>query len=531
MNYYIAGQISDHIAETPEHYILVTDCPLARSGFQEYSVSDLPQEGADALGVDLSDPNKMVDLFRPPEEVFSADAIASLEGKPITLDHPSNGEFVDPDNVQMLAYGHVQNIRKGKDALDSGDWPLVGDILITREPVLSRIRNGDRPSLSVGYEYSLAKDNEGNLLQTDIRCNHVALVQRGRAGSSVRIQDSAPQQVLVEDIAVVPKGRAGAEARIADAAPDLSHQAREIQSGRQTAGGGSTGKSKKECKPMSLARIFGLGLKAAAQDAETKPEDLAEMASEFAEDSKKKADDRKADDKKKADDADFELPEEKVEDRRARDRHANDRHATDRRKAMHDALDRMLEEQPEEKKVEDVDLDELKNLVGQFFTEEEGEPTHSQDLEEVPPIEEEEPIVEDEGLEVLSPEEKAETLASDRRARAGDRFLDGTSRVRSSDARQILDTLRRGVARTGDRDLIRTFNGLAARFTRSSKTSSGAYGAFARASGAVRTGDVGPDRYQNRDKTLNRSLSAEDQTKLQEAYNSRRSTNTTEVKK
>ena len=231
---------------------------------------------------------------------------------------------------------------------------------------------------------------------------------------------------------------------------------------------------------------------------------------------------------------------EKVEDRRARDRRADDRRAEDRRcedrrRAMHDALDRMLDkegdEPPFEEKAEDVDLEELKNLVGQFFTEEQAEGAHSQDLEEVPPIEEGEPPIEDERPEPLSPEEEAETLAADRRGRAGDRFLDGTSRVRSSDARQILDMLRRGVARTGDRDLIRTFNGLAARFTRSSKPSNGAYGAFARSAGTVRTGAVGPDRYQNRNQTLNRTISAEEQNKLQEAYNSRRSTNTTEVKK
>jgi len=285
---------------------------------------------------------------------------------------------------------------------------------------------------------------------------------------------------------------------------------------------------------MSLARIFGLGLKAAAQDAETKPEDLAEMAKDFAA-SDKKADDAKADDKK-ADDKkaeDRKADDKKADDRRAEDRRTADHRTDDRRKAMHDALDKMLAKSEEfggGHEAEDVDLDELKQLVGQFFEEEKGEAEHS----EVTPIEEGEPAEED-GAPPLPPDEEAETLAADRRARAADRFLDGSQRVRTSDARQILDMLRKGIARTGDRDLIRTFNGLASRFTRSSRPSDGAYGKFARSAAAVRTGDVGEDRYKNRNQFApagsNRTLSAEDQQTLQEAYNSRRSTNTTEVKK
>ena len=246
MNYFAPEQISGHIAKTPEGFIIAADTVLARTGNQEYSVQDLPQEGADKLGVDLSNPRAPVTLFRPPEEVFSADAMASVEGKPLTLNHPPNNEFVGPDNIQDLSYGHVQNIRKGKEALESGDWPLIGDIIITREPLLSQIENGARPELSCGYEYELDRDGD-NLLQTAIRINHIA---------------------------VVPKGRAGAEARIADAAPDPA--VREIPSGRQTAGGGSTGETEKKEKRMSLKRIFGLGLKAAALDDATKPEDLAE---------------------------------------------------------------------------------------------------------------------------------------------------------------------------------------------------------------------------------------------------------------
>jgi len=278
---------------------------------------------------------------------------------------------------------------------------------------------------------------------------------------------------------------------------------------------------------MSLKQIFGRGLKAAAQDAETKPEDLADMATEFAA-LGKKAEDVKADDKtNKAKDAEVEKPpvEKRVETPKA-----EDRHAMDRRKAMHDALDKMLAREEElggGHEAEDVDLDELGELVTQFLQEEKGEAEH----QDVPPIEaeSEEQSVEADGANPLPPDEEAEALAADRRVRAADRFLDGKSQVRTSDAREILDTLRRGIARTGDRDLIRQFNGLASRFTRSSRSSNGAYGSFARSAAAVRTGDVGPDRYKNRNEFApagaNRTLTAAQQQELQEAYNKRRSTN------
>jgi len=468
--------------------------------------------------------------------------MASFEGQPLCLSHPANGDFVTPENIQSLSFGHVQNIRKGDKVLDSGDWPLLGDIIITREPLLSQIKNGARPDLSAGYRYTLAKDEDsGVLLQTEIIGNHIACVPSGRAGSA-RIVDSAPQQVPQDsappDSSAVSgdsKGRAGAEARTNDASHD---PAREIPNAPQSKPGAVPPVTQqKEHKPMSLAKLFGLGLKAAAQDAETKPEDLAAMASEFAANDKK-ADD-KTGDKKTAKDAEVEKPVEKVEDRRADDRRTDDHRTDDRRKTMHDALDRMYDEYCSrqggnaEHQAEDVDLDELKNLVSQFFEEEKGEGEHQDS--EVAPITEGEPAEED-GAPPLPPEEEAETLAADRTARAADRFLDDSQRARTSDAREILETLKAGIARTGDRDLIRRFNGLASRFTRSSRTSPGAYSAFARSAAAVRTGDAGPDRYGNRNKfapaAANRMMSAEEQQTLQAAYNSRRSTNTTmEVKK
>ena len=40
---YLVTQLTDHINETDEGFLVVLDCPIARTGFQEYAVKDLPQ--------------------------------------------------------------------------------------------------------------------------------------------------------------------------------------------------------------------------------------------------------------------------------------------------------------------------------------------------------------------------------------------------------------------------------------------------------------------------------------------------------
>src|SRR5580658_8711591 len=89
---YLVSPLSENISETPEGFLVVVGCPVARTGWQEYLVKDLPQQSAEELGVDMSNPGATIDLYRPPGEVFAPDFLASLNGKPITDGHPP--EFV-----------------------------------------------------------------------------------------------------------------------------------------------------------------------------------------------------------------------------------------------------------------------------------------------------------------------------------------------------------------------------------------------------------------------------------------------------
>jgi hypothetical protein len=184
---YFATSISEHLARTPERYLLARGCTLGRTGFQRYQVRDLPQERAAELNVDLSDGNAYIDLYRPPEEVFAPATIASAEGKDICLSHPPG--FVDPDNFRQYSCGHVQNVHKGSEPLESGEMPLVGDLLIKDAQLIAAVEGGLR-SLSLGYDYFLQREGD-KLLQTNIVINHCAVVDKGRAGPEARINDAA----------------------------------------------------------------------------------------------------------------------------------------------------------------------------------------------------------------------------------------------------------------------------------------------------------------------------------------------------
>lgn len=174
---YFAERLSPHMAESAEGYLICRGVPVARSGTQLY----LPAE----LGLPPGAAPDPVPVYRPEGEVFSPACMASFEGKPVTEDHPDLPEGVSAENIRLYQKGHAQNIRRGKGA--QGNL-LLADLVITDPETIRHIRDGKR-EISCGYTYTLAEEN-GRYVQRDIRGNHIAVVDRGRAGARVRINDS-----------------------------------------------------------------------------------------------------------------------------------------------------------------------------------------------------------------------------------------------------------------------------------------------------------------------------------------------------
>ena len=175
--FYYGTRLSENISRRePEGYLLCLNVPVARTGTQEY----LPQE----LGLPPGEypRDALVPVFRPEEEVFSPETLASFEGMPVTNDHPRDG--VDLENIRRLQAGHAHNIRRGTG--EESDL-LLADLIITDPVLIDAILRGKR-EISCGYTYTLSEE-DGRFVQRKIRGNHIAVVDAGRAGSRVSIKD------------------------------------------------------------------------------------------------------------------------------------------------------------------------------------------------------------------------------------------------------------------------------------------------------------------------------------------------------
>ena len=177
---------------------LEANARTARTGIQTY------------LGSEMGRPDlKTVNVYRDEAEVFSKASLHSFSKIPITLDHPP--ESVTADNWSKHAKGTT-----GDEVLRDGEYLKIG-LKITDADAVRAISDGKR-QLSVGYaadivwEDGVAPDGTAyQARQTNIVADHIAIVQRGRAGSECRIGDSEPHNwgaspLLLEDRKDPPMG-------------------------------------------------------------------------------------------------------------------------------------------------------------------------------------------------------------------------------------------------------------------------------------------------------------------------------------
>lgn len=175
--FFIASQLSERIAETPEGYLLCEAVPIARTGELAYAPQETPIPAGDGQTI----------ITRGAADLFAAETLASFEGKPVTLEHPP--DFVTPDTWKQYAVGTVQNVRQGTG--EDAD-KLLADLLLTDARAIDAVRSKKLRELSCGYDAEYFADAPGKGRQTTIRGNHVALVAQGRCGSACAIQDAAP---------------------------------------------------------------------------------------------------------------------------------------------------------------------------------------------------------------------------------------------------------------------------------------------------------------------------------------------------
>lgn len=172
MKILVNEKLSEHKYKTPEGYLVCVDSVLARTGKQTYRRNELFHDGDETE----------IDVDRTPEEVFSEATLASFENKPVTVEHPD--EDVNVYNYKDYAVGFVRDVKRG---ISDGQDVILGTLVITDADTIEEIENGEHTDLSCGYDCDIL--DEENPTQRNIRGNHVALCQQGRAGIA-RIVDS-----------------------------------------------------------------------------------------------------------------------------------------------------------------------------------------------------------------------------------------------------------------------------------------------------------------------------------------------------
>lgn len=157
---------------------LVADVRFARVGIQTYSGIEMDRRELAVVGV-----------YRPVAEVFSADAMRSFAGRPVTLGHPLDA--VSSDTWKQHAVG-----RMGDEITRDGDY-VRGTIIVQDAAAIDMIKQGTR-ELSAGYNCSILwQDGQTpggqayKAVQQRIRGNHVAIVDKARAGAACRIGAAA----------------------------------------------------------------------------------------------------------------------------------------------------------------------------------------------------------------------------------------------------------------------------------------------------------------------------------------------------
>ena len=166
-------KISPLKEKTPEGYLLCRDVPISRVGSFEYSAAE----------VGLPNIGHAVQVWRPEEQIFNPETIASFEAKPVVIGH---ARFADPDNWREIAVGTTQNVRRGEG--DKSDF-LLADLLLTDRKAIEAVESGDLKEVSCGYDADTQETPQG-IEQIGIVGNHVALVVTARC-SGCKIGDGS----------------------------------------------------------------------------------------------------------------------------------------------------------------------------------------------------------------------------------------------------------------------------------------------------------------------------------------------------
>lgn len=134
--------------------------------------------------------------YRAPEEVFDKESLDSFAMVPVTDDHPP--VMLDSTNALKYTVGSV-----GERAIKDDDHMSLS-LMVYDAAVIQKMKDG-KVQISAGYECDLVDEpgvtpdgEKYDARQTKIRANHIAIVDRGRAGPTASVRMDAAY--CVDDI-------------------------------------------------------------------------------------------------------------------------------------------------------------------------------------------------------------------------------------------------------------------------------------------------------------------------------------------
>ena len=199
-------------AESVRHYdnngnLHVKVSHLTKVQVRPYYGSEIP--GWERLRLD---PKRIYKGFCPAEELSKPETIESTNGIPIQLEH--HPDYADAPQLET---------RIGSTGTDGAfRYPYLDNSLhFTVEDAIKRILDGSMRELSLSYRYTpdftpgKTPDGEDfDFVMRDITANHVALVEQGRAGHDVLVQDSQMQVKPMDEMTDKTKGAADGEPEV-----------------------------------------------------------------------------------------------------------------------------------------------------------------------------------------------------------------------------------------------------------------------------------------------------------------------------
>lgn len=164
-------------------YLHVDDTPLTKAQVAPYFGREIP--GWRDLELD---PERQYCMYRPAGELEKS--LPLWRGLPVLLRHEKDSAEAPQKELRVGSVGTRPSF--------DGTY-LRNDLEIHDAIAIAGIEDDSQRQISAGYRYTPVLETgefEGvpyEIVMRDIRPNHVALVRKGRAGSDVLVEDSAPE--------------------------------------------------------------------------------------------------------------------------------------------------------------------------------------------------------------------------------------------------------------------------------------------------------------------------------------------------